>query len=143
MLEPFSLARAVFLAALVGMAAEEKARVVEHLGKHMAPGAALVVRSAHGARGFLYPVVDPEEIRRGGFDVLAVHHPEGEVINSVIIARKPVPVVDAHAVAGRERRRGEEGEGCGAWAKSSFRRELNGGWMENRTECQFGNESRS
>jgi nicotianamine synthase len=51
-----------------------------------------VVRSAHGARGFLYPVVDPEEIRRGGFDVLAVHHPEGEVINSVIIARKPVAV---------------------------------------------------
>lgn len=93
----------VFLAALVGMAAEEKARMVEHLGKHMAPGAALVVRSAHGARGFLYPVVDPEEIRRGGFDVLAVHHPEGEVINSVIIARKP-PVAapaleggDAHA----------------------------------------------
>ncbi|KAL6896655.1 hypothetical protein ACP4OV_007227 [Aristida adscensionis] len=79
----------VFLAALVGMAADEKARVVEHLGRHMAPGAALVVRSAHGARGFLYPVVDPEEIRRGGFDVLAVHHPEGEVINSVIIARKP------------------------------------------------------
>jgi nicotianamine synthase len=65
----------------------------------MAPGAALVVRSAHGARGFLYPVVDPEEIRRGGFDVLAVHHPEGEVINSVIIARKPV-AVDAHAAGG-------------------------------------------
>ncbi|SPT16218.1 unnamed protein product [Triticum aestivum] len=51
-------------------------------------GAALVVRSAHGARGFLYPVVDPEEIRRGGFEVLTVHHPEDEVINSVIIARK-------------------------------------------------------
>jgi nicotianamine synthase len=90
---------AVFLAALVGMAAEEKARVVAHLGRHMAPGAALVVRSAHGARGFLYPVVDPGEIRRGGFDVLAVHHPEGEVINSVIIARKPV-AVDAHATGG-------------------------------------------
>ncbi|CAN6206529.1 unnamed protein product [Urochloa humidicola] len=88
----------VFLAALVGMAAEEKARVVEHLGRHMGPGAALVVRSAHGARGFLYPVVDPEEIRRGGFEVLAVHHPEGEVINSVIIARKPA-AGDAHAHA--------------------------------------------
>ncbi|KAK3151410.1 hypothetical protein QOZ80_3AG0245570 [Eleusine coracana subsp. coracana] len=78
----------VFLAALVGMAAEEKASVVAHLGRHMADGAALVVRSAHGARGFLYPIVDPEDIRRGGFDVLAVYHPEGEVINSVIIARK-------------------------------------------------------
>ncbi|RLN17112.1 hypothetical protein C2845_PM02G44190 [Panicum miliaceum] len=78
----------VFLAALVGVAAEDKARVVAHLGRHMAPGAALVVRSAHGARGFLYPVVDPEDIGRGGFDVLAVYHPDDEVINSVIVARK-------------------------------------------------------
>lgn len=78
----------VFLAALVGMAAEDKARVVAHLGRHMADGAALVVRSAHGARGFLYPIVDPEDIRRGGFDVLAVYHPDDEVINSVVIARK-------------------------------------------------------
>jgi nicotianamine synthase len=89
----------VFLAALVGMATEEKARVVEHLGRHMAPGAALVVRSAHGTRGFLYPVVDPEGIRHGGFEVLAVHHPAGEVINSVIIARKPAPG-DPQAAAG-------------------------------------------
>jgi len=92
----------VFLAALVGVTAEDKARVLHHLGRHMAPGAALVVRSAHGARAFLYPVVDPEEVRRAGFDVLAVHHPEGEVINSVIIARKMpaaaavLPAGDAH-----------------------------------------------
>jgi nicotianamine synthase len=83
----------VFLAALVGMAAEDKAKVVAHLGRHMADEAALVVRSAHGARAFLYPIVDPEDIRRGGFDVLAVYHPDNEVVNSVIIARK----MDAHA----------------------------------------------
>uniref|UniRef100_A0A8I6YTB7 Nicotianamine synthase n=2 Tax=Hordeum vulgare subsp. vulgare TaxID=112509 RepID=A0A8I6YTB7_HORVV len=94
----------VFLAALVGMAAEEKAKVIAHLGAHMVEGASLVVRSAHGARGFLYPIVDPEDIRRGGFEVLAVHHPEGEVINSVIVARKAVEAQlsgpqngDAHA----------------------------------------------
>ncbi|KAL6901958.1 hypothetical protein ACP4OV_004834 [Aristida adscensionis] len=80
----------VFLAALVGMATEDKAKVVAHLGRHMADGAALVARSAHGARGFLYPIVDPEDIRRGGFDVLAVYHPDDEVVNSVIIARKVV-----------------------------------------------------
>ena len=51
------------------------------------------MRSAHGARAFLYPIVDPEDIRRGGFDVLAVYHPDNEVVNSVIIARK----MDAHA----------------------------------------------
>ncbi|KQK21996.2 probable nicotianamine synthase 2 [Brachypodium distachyon] len=78
----------VFLDALVGMTAEYKAKVIAHLGAHMADGAALVVRSAHGARGFLYPVVDPEDLGRGGFEVLAVCHPGDDVINSVIIARK-------------------------------------------------------
>ncbi|KAF0915431.1 hypothetical protein E2562_036282 [Oryza meyeriana var. granulata] len=70
----------VFLAALVGMAAEEKAEVIAHLGAHMADGAALVVRSAR-----------LPDIRRGGFDVRAVYHPDDEVINSVIVARKADP----------------------------------------------------
>ncbi|KAM3223544.1 hypothetical protein ACQJBY_057107 [Aegilops geniculata] len=79
----------VFLAAPVGVAPEEKARVIAHLGRHMAAGAALVVRSAHGARGFLCPVVEPAEVRRGGFQVLAVHHPDNaEMVYSVIVARK-------------------------------------------------------
>ncbi|KAF7037439.1 hypothetical protein CFC21_112807 [Triticum aestivum] len=78
----------VFLAALVGMAAEDKAKVIAHLGAHMADGAALVVRSAHGARGFLYPIVDPQDITLGGFEVLAVCHPDDDVVNSVIIAQK-------------------------------------------------------
>eukprot|EP01018_Ginkgo_biloba_P032842 Gb_34325 [translate_table: standard] len=76
----------VFLAALVGMERGEKVRVVNHLFKYMAPGAVLLVRSAHGARGFLYPVVDEEDL--GGFQVVDVVHPSDEVINSVILARK-------------------------------------------------------
>ncbi|KAG0486691.1 hypothetical protein HPP92_008786 [Vanilla planifolia] len=80
----------VFLAALVGFNREEKAAVVEHLARHMAPEAMLVVRSAHGARMFLYPVVEPEDLK--GFEVLSVYHPDDEVINSVIIARKPAAV---------------------------------------------------
>ncbi|KAM0850109.1 hypothetical protein ACQ4PT_053304 [Festuca glaucescens] len=79
----------LFLAALVGMASEEKAEAIAHLGKRMADGAALVVRSAHGARAFLYPVVELDDIRRGGFEVLAVYYPTGdEVFNSFIVARK-------------------------------------------------------
>ncbi|VAH72025.1 unnamed protein product [Triticum turgidum subsp. durum] len=93
----------VFLAALVGMAAEEKARVIAHLGTHMADGAALVVRSAHGARGFLYPIVDPQDIGRGGFEVLAVCHPDDDVVNSVIIAHKSK---DMHASGLRSERAG-------------------------------------
>ncbi|RAL52682.1 hypothetical protein DM860_007450 [Cuscuta australis] len=84
----------VFLAALVGMDKEEKGRVVDHLAKHMALGALLMVRSAHGARAFLYPVVDPRDLR--GFEVLRVHHPTDEVINSVIIARKMHPSSVVH-----------------------------------------------
>ncbi|KAE8660190.1 Nicotianamine synthase [Hibiscus syriacus] len=76
----------VFLAALVGMDKDEKVRVIDHLAKYMSPGAVLMLRSAHGARTFLYPVVDPCDLRR--FDVLSIFHPTDEVINSVVIARK-------------------------------------------------------
>ncbi|PIN01522.1 Nicotianamine synthase [Handroanthus impetiginosus] len=81
----------VFLAALVGMDVEEKMHVIEHLAKNMAPGAILMLRSAHGARAFLYPVVEPRHLR--GFEVLSVFHPTDEVINSVVVARRcPKPV---------------------------------------------------
>lgn len=54
---------------------------------HGGGAATLVVRSAQG----LYPVVDPGDIVRGGFDVLAVRAPpggRGDQLNSVITARK-------------------------------------------------------
>ncbi|MFS7978854.1 putative nicotianamine synthase [Helianthus anomalus] len=76
----------VFMAALVGMDVEEKVKVVQHLEKYMAPSSILMLRSAHGARAFLYPVVDPQDIQ--GFEVLSVFHPVDDVINSVVIARK-------------------------------------------------------
>ncbi|KAK7397118.1 hypothetical protein VNO78_18285 [Psophocarpus tetragonolobus] len=81
----------VYLAALVGMDKEGKNRIIDHLAKTMAPGALLMLRSAHGARAFLYPVVEPCDLR--GFEVLSVFHPTDEVINSVVIARKyPLPL---------------------------------------------------
>lgn len=76
----------VFLAALVGMDKQDKLRVIDHLAKYMAPGALLMLRSAHGARAFLYPVIDPCDLR--GFEFLSIFHPTDEVINSVVIARK-------------------------------------------------------
>lgn len=87
----------VYLAALVGMAKEDKVRVIRHLANHMAPGAILMVRSAHGARAFLYPVVDTCDLQFQGFHVLTVFHPTDDVINSVVIARKcaalPLPLL--------------------------------------------------
>ncbi|CAA0299372.1 unnamed protein product [Arabidopsis thaliana] len=76
----------VFLAALVGMDKKEKVKVIEHLKKHMSPGALLMLRSAHGPRAFLYPIVEPCDLE--GFEVLSVYHPTDEVINSIVISRK-------------------------------------------------------
>ncbi|XP_004494544.1 nicotianamine synthase-like [Cicer arietinum] len=76
----------VYLAALVGMDNIEKNRIIDHLGKHMAPGSLLMLRSAHGARAFLYPVVEPSDLR--DFEVISVFHPMDEVINSIVISRK-------------------------------------------------------
>ncbi|KAJ0267006.1 Nicotianamine synthase 2 [Hirschfeldia incana] len=76
----------VFLAALVGMDKESKVKAIEHLEKHMAPGAVLMLRSAHGLRAFLYPIVDSCDLK--GFEVLTIYHPSDDVVNSVVIARK-------------------------------------------------------
>ncbi|KAK1417698.1 hypothetical protein QVD17_26832 [Tagetes erecta] len=81
----------IFMAALVGMDVDEKVKVVQHLAKYMAPGSILMLRSAHGARAFLYPVVEPQDLQ--GFKVLSVFHPVDDVINSVVITRKdPYPI---------------------------------------------------
>lgn len=78
----------IFLAALVGMSKEEKVKILGHVRKYMKEGGTLLVRSAKGARAFLYPVVEEEDLL--GFEVLTIFHPTNEVINSVVLARKPI-----------------------------------------------------
>nr|XP_043622613.1 nicotianamine synthase-like [Erigeron canadensis] len=96
----------VFLAALVGIDNEKKVEVIEHLSKYMSPGAILMLRSAHGARAFLYPVVDPE-VLQVGFDVLSIFHPDDDVVNSVVITRKFGDMANTE----RDHNRGEAGIG--------------------------------
>jgi nicotianamine synthase len=83
-LAPYGL---VVLAALAGPTPGEKARALRHLAQGMAPGSVLLVRSARGLRTLLYPEVDPGAV--AGIEVLGTVHPEGEVVNSVVVARKP------------------------------------------------------
>lgn len=78
----------VFLAALVGMKKEEKVKILGHLRKYMKEGGILVVRSAKGGRAFLYPVVELHDLI--GFEVLSIFHPTDDVVNSVLLARKPI-----------------------------------------------------
>ncbi|WCJ42361.1 Nicotianamine synthase [Euphorbia peplus] len=77
----------IFLAALVGMSKEEKVKIIEHIRKYMKEGGVLLVRSADGARAFLYPVIEEKDLV--GFQILSVFHPKNEVINSVVLVRKP------------------------------------------------------
>ncbi|XP_042515984.1 nicotianamine synthase-like [Macadamia integrifolia] len=78
----------IFLAALVGMNKEEKVKILGQMRRYMKGGGFLVVRSANGARGFLYPVVDENDLL--GFEVLSIFHPTNDVINSIVLARKPI-----------------------------------------------------
>ncbi|XP_028789522.1 nicotianamine synthase-like [Neltuma alba] len=78
----------IFLAALVGMSREAKVKILGHLGEYMKEGGFLLVRSAKGARAFLYPVVEEQDL--GNFEVLTIFHPTNDVINSVVLLRKPM-----------------------------------------------------
>lgn len=77
----------IFLAALVGMKKEEKIKILGHIGKYMKKGSVLLVRSAKGARAFLYPVVEEHDLL--GFELLTIFHPNNEVVNSVVLVRRP------------------------------------------------------
>ncbi|KAK7272657.1 hypothetical protein RJT34_29398 [Clitoria ternatea] len=77
----------IFLAALVGMTKEAKVKILGHIRKYMKEGGALLVRSAKGARAFLYPIVEEHDILN--FELLTIFHPTNEVINSVVLLRKP------------------------------------------------------
>lgn len=76
----------VVLAALVGVASKMKCRILHHLRRGMKDGSFLLLRSAQGAKAFLYPVVDLVDLRE--WRVCSVTHPKGEVVNSVIVVTK-------------------------------------------------------
>lgn len=78
----------IFLAALVGMNKQEKLKIIGHIYKYMKHGGALLLRSAKGARAFLYPVIDETDL--SDFEILSIFHPEDDVINSVVLVRKPI-----------------------------------------------------
>jgi nicotianamine synthase len=79
----------VCVAALVGLAPEDKAAALAHVRARMRPGATVLARSAHSLRGLLYPVLDVADGALGGLEPVAVLHPHTDVVNSVVLARVP------------------------------------------------------
>ncbi|KAF2309405.1 hypothetical protein GH714_002003 [Hevea brasiliensis] len=57
----------------VGMSKEEKVKIIGHIRKYMKEGGILLVRSADGARAFLYPVVEENDLV-GLERVLSLHN---------------------------------------------------------------------
>jgi nicotianamine synthase len=77
----------VVVAALVGLTPDDKRDNLRHLHRAMAPGAVLVGRSAHGLRALLYTAIPLADL--APVALLSITRPDGPVINSVVLARKP------------------------------------------------------
>ena len=79
----------VYLAALVGLEAEEKLRIVRDVAGRMRAGAVLCLRSAHSLRELLYPVIQPSELWNGGIllEPLVDIHPWNHIVNSTLLMR--------------------------------------------------------
>ncbi|WP_158220551.1 nicotianamine synthase family protein [Kineosporia sp. A_224] len=80
----------VVVAALVGLTREGKRQVLGTLAGVLAPGTWVLLRSADGLRTLLYPAVDVGDVSRCGFVPELLVHPLGEVVNSVLVARRDV-----------------------------------------------------
>jgi nicotianamine synthase len=79
----------VVVAALVGHTRGQKRAVLRTVGRALDPGAYLVVRSAHGLRSLLYAVVELGDVAEAAGCVPQVLvHPLGDVVNSVLVARR-------------------------------------------------------
>ncbi|MBT0771866.1 hypothetical protein KIH74_23190 [Kineosporia sp. J2-2] len=77
----------VVLGALAGLEPDAKNAILAALWQRLDPGTVLLVRSAAGLRRLLYPAVGTRDL--GGWEQLGVLHPLNDVINSVIVLRRP------------------------------------------------------
>jgi nicotianamine synthase len=78
----------VVVAALVGTDWTQKRAALRAIAAAVRPGTYVVIRSAEGLRSLLYPVVDVGDVRDAALTPEVVVHPLGEVINSVLVARR-------------------------------------------------------
>lgn len=76
----------VVLAASVGLDRGTRLKILARLAETMSPGAALVVRTAHGMRRLMFPQLDPCDL--DGFECQYLVQPLDRVVNSMLIARK-------------------------------------------------------
>jgi nicotianamine synthase len=79
----------VVVAALVGHTRMQKRAMLHAVGRALEPGSYLVLRTARGLRSLLYEVVEPGDVAEAaGCAPLVLVHPLGDVVNSVLVARR-------------------------------------------------------
>ena len=78
----------VVVAALVGTTRGDKRAALRAIGTSVEPGTYVVIRTADRLRTLLYPTVDLGDVHDAGLVSDMVLHPFGEVVNSVIVARR-------------------------------------------------------
>ncbi|WP_170047610.1 nicotianamine synthase family protein [Couchioplanes caeruleus] len=91
---PSDMARAVaecdvvVVAALVGTTRAQKRAALRAIGTSVERGTHVVIRSADGLRSLLYPAVDISDVHNAGLVPELLLHPLGDVVNSVLVARR-------------------------------------------------------
>ena len=73
----------IYVAGLAGETVEDKQQIIDNVLPSLRAGGRLLLRSARGSRGLLYPAFVARDMR--GVRVLEEYHPADEVINSVFI----------------------------------------------------------
>lgn len=76
----------ILIAALAGETQVSKQAIIDNVLPYLVENGRLLVRSAKGARGLLYPELDASAFR--GVTLLHEYHPNDHVINSVLVYGK-------------------------------------------------------
>lgn len=76
----------IYVAGLAGRDGREKQRIIDSVLSGLKPDGRIVMRSAHGVRGLLYPAFSVDDIH--GIQLKEAYHPTDEIINSVYVYGK-------------------------------------------------------
>ncbi len=76
----------ILIAALAGKSKNDKQAILDNILPHLSDQGRIIMRSAHGSRSLLYPVVEPNEMT--GVTLLSEYHPTDYIINSVLVYGK-------------------------------------------------------
>jgi len=76
----------IFVAVLAGSSHDEKQAIIDNVLPSLNDNGRLLLRSAKGARGIIYPVVDITRLT--GITLVAETHPDDIVINSSLVFKK-------------------------------------------------------